>query len=144
MISTVHDNTDDIAKLTFELGRCLRQKMLQNDDGKSLNMPQLHTLLFIQQKPGITMTELAAILRISSPSTTVFVDRLVKLKYVGRTHDDKNRRLVRLHITEAGDKSLRVAMIQKRKVMASILNILSPEDQQALKRILKTILLHCS
>ena len=70
-----HPVLDDIATLTFDMGRCLRQKMLQCDIG-GLHMPQVHTLLFVQNKPGLTMKELALMLRVTSPSATSFVDRL--------------------------------------------------------------------
>lgn len=135
--------TDDIAKLTFDLGRCLKQKMLHNVDG-CMHMPQMHALLYIQSHPGITMKELAEMLRVTSPSATSFVDRLVKIGHITRATDATNRRLVRLHITDAGAQSLEKTMSEHRKILFQILSVLSPADQVSLKSIMEKLITHCS
>jgi DNA-binding MarR family transcriptional regulator len=135
--------TDDIAQLTFDLGRCLRQKMLQCSDS-GMHIPQMHALLFIQSHPGITMKELATMMRVTSPSATSFVDRLVKLGHVRRASDATNRKLVRLHLTEDGAESLKHTMADRRKMLLHILSVLSPADQESLKSIMQKLITHCS
>lgn len=135
--------TDDIAKLMFDLGRCLKQKTLQSPEG-CMHMPQMHALLYIQSHPGITMKELAEMLRVTSPSATSFVDRLVKVGHVTRATDATNRRLVRLHITDAGAKSLEKTMSEHRKILFHILSVLSPADQVSLQSIMEKLITHCS
>lgn len=135
--------TDDIAKLVFDLGRCLKQKAFQGPDG-CMHMPQMHALLYIQSHPGITMKELAEMLRVTSPSATSFVDRLVKAGHITRATDATNRRLVRLHITDAGAESLKKTMFEHRKILLQILSVLSPTDQLALRSIMQKLITHCS
>jgi len=135
-------SADDIAKLTFELGRCLKQKMLHTVDG-CMHIPQMHALLYIQSHPGITMKELAEMLRVTSPSATSFVDRLVKIGHIKRATDVTNRRLVRLHITNAGAESLKKTMSEHRKILLHILSVLSPTDQESLRSIMQKLITHC-
>jgi DNA-binding MarR family transcriptional regulator len=135
--------TDDIAQLTFELGRCLKQKMLQCSDG-CMHMPQMHALMFIEAKPGMTMKELASMMRVTSPSATSFVDRLVKLGFVSRATDATNRRLVRLRVTETGSSALKDMMSERSKVLSDMMSVLSSDDQAALKSIMEKLIRHCS
>lgn len=144
MKRTIHDHPiDTLVQSVYELGRTLRQRMVSCDMG-DLHMGQIHALLFVQEREGITMKELAGLLRVTSPSATSFVDRLVKLGYVVRLQDPKNRRLVRLKISEAGTKMLREKMAERRKIFAEILSVLSDNDQKTLSAILRKVLDGCS
>ena len=139
----IQETSDEIAKLTFDLGRCLRQKMLRSTEG-CMHIPQMHALLFLQSQPGITMKELAEMLRVTSPSATTFVDRLVKLGHIRRARDATNRRLVRLHLTPAGAVALKKTMLQRRKILLEIVSVLSLSDQITLKSIMQKLLIRCS
>lgn len=134
-----HSGIDGLVQSVYELGRVIRKRMMSCDAGE-IHMGQVHALLFIQEKPGITMKELADLLRVTSPSATSFIDRLVKLKYVERLHDEENRRLVRLRMTDSGVKILKQKMTERRKIFAEILGQLPDSDQEALLQILRKVL----
>ncbi len=139
MIKTMPtDLMDGIIQKTFDFGRIMRKKMMKADKG-DLHMGQLHILSFIQEQPGITMTDIADLMRVSSPTATSFVDRLVKLEYIVRRHDTENRKLVRLDLTELGKNKLKEKMAEKKRIIADVLSVLSPEDQKSLLSILTTI-----
>ena len=104
----------------------------------------MHALLFIQSKPGITMKELAGLLRVTSPSTTSFVDRLVKLGHVRRARDVTNRKLVRLYLTDEGETSLKVTMEKRRDMLLDILSVLSPSEQESLRTVMQKLIANCS
>jgi DNA-binding MarR family transcriptional regulator len=123
----------------YEIGRILRQKMMPCDCD-DLHMGQIHALLFILEQPGMTMKELSELLRVSSPSTTSLVDRLVKVKLVLRLQDENNRRFVRLKLTTKGVHLLKEKMDERREIFADILSVLSSKDQEVLFVILKKIL----
>lgn len=130
---------DGIIQNSFELGRIVRRKMLSADPS-DLHMGQLHALAFIQQEPGITMTSVADRLQVSSPTATSFVARLVRMGYVTRHHDEKNRKYVRLVITKAGEHMLQKKMAEKRIIISDVLSVLSTLDQQLLLSLLKAII----
>ena len=135
---------DRLMNTVYELGRIMRQRMLMCDAGE-IHMGQVHAMIVIQERPGITMKELADALHITSPSATSFIDRLVKLGYIDREHDAENRRLVRLNISLEGQKILREKMTERRKIFAEILGQLNTVDQESLLRILgKLITTHSS
>jgi len=144
MKRTILDHpTDQLVQSVYELGRALRQRMGSCETG-DLHIGQIHALLFIQEREGITMKELAGLLRVTSPSATSFVDRLVKLGYVQRLQDPNNRRLVRLKISSAGIMMVKKKMALHRDVFEKILSVLSKEDQNTLSGILRKVLDGCS
>ncbi len=105
-------------------------------------MAQLHVVALAAEKSGITMTEVAEYLQVSSPTATSFVDRLVKLGFLTRKHDSKNRKLVRLSVTVDGARMLKKKMAEKKKVITSVLSVLNSEDRKTLHRILHELLVH--
>jgi DNA-binding MarR family transcriptional regulator len=99
-------------------------------------MLQIHALLYVREHEGMTMKELAKHLKITSPSATSFVNRLVKLKWVERFTDPENRKLVRLKISTTGTAMLQQSMKERKEEMRKVLSLLSPDDQEELARIL--------
>ena len=126
---------EKLITLSFELGRALRHRMTVCVSGE-VNLLQLHGLAFIGEHPGITMKEFAAKLKITSPSATSFVGRLVRLKLVRRVRDPENRKLVRLALTPAGQRMVHINMQRRRREIARLLSRLSEHDQRELVKIL--------
>ena len=58
---------------------------------------------------ALRMSELAAVVLISRPTTSRVVDRLVERGWVARWHDDHDRRVVRVALTAAGTRAQRRA-----------------------------------
>jgi len=136
------DITGQIIQAAFEIGRALRTKVMKCAD--HIHMAQLHTLAFIREKRGITMKELACMLNVTSPSATVFVDRLEKMGFVRRRHDLRDRKIIRLSVTPAGKRILHEKMAEKKKLVSAILSSLSIEDQHTLLKLIRKMIKSCS
>ena len=132
-------STDTIIDLAFRLSRIMRQRMFKMRSISHVNMIQLHTLAWIAESRGVTMKELAEHLKISSPSATVFVQRLVVMRLLQRFEDPKNRKLVRLKISRKGQALCREHMQTAQSALRKIFSIISPSDQRDLARILDTL-----
>jgi DNA-binding MarR family transcriptional regulator len=132
------DDSDRIISLSHSFHRLLRSRM--GDFKKiGINPLQLHAMVIVMENDGLTMREFADHLLITSPSATSFIDRLVKLKWVSRKADPKNRKLVRLSTTALGRKSVESALKYQRTAMRSILSLLSSTDRKQFARILETL-----
>lgn len=137
------DVIDDIIDTAMDFGRDMRRRMMKS--GKSdLHMGQVHILACVKEQPRITMKEIADHMKVSSPTATSFVDTLVKLGFLVRKHDARNRKLVRLSITKAGRTTLTTKMAEKKAAVATLLSVLSSEDRRALHSILKKLVSHSS
>lgn len=131
---------DNIMNATFEIGRYMRCSMLEAaKNGQKLNLLQVHALLLLQKHPGITMSEVAKHLKVTSPSASVFITRLVKVGWVRRLRDRKNRKLIHLHVTAAGEKMLSTMSAHRKEAQKKMLAVLSSADQESLARILSRI-----
>jgi DNA-binding MarR family transcriptional regulator len=137
-IAMTQDLVDRIMGATLGISRTLRQKMACKADEHG-NMLQIHALVHIREKEGMTMKEMADYLKITSPSATSFVNRLVKLGWVQRITDAKNRKLVRLKVSPAGMRMLESKMAERKAEMRQVLSLLPSQDQKDLARILSTL-----
>ncbi len=136
MMREKKDSLDRLIESTYEFGRIMRQQMLGGMKLKGgANPLHLHALFLISEQEGLTMKELAKLLHVSSPSATSLVNRLVNMQWVGRMHDDKNRKLVRLWLTPLGKRIFREKNDRRRDVLRNIFGLLSPEEQMVLSRL---------
>jgi DNA-binding MarR family transcriptional regulator len=121
-----------IVKSTFDLSRALRHCMEIGMKDQRANLLQFHVLLLLREHEGMTMSELARAMHITSPTATSFINRLVRQRWVSRKHDRKNRKLVRLSLTKEGSALLRVKMEEHERVIASVFGLLSKAEQTQL------------
>lgn len=71
-----------------------------------LTVTQLRVLFLLREAPGMPAGALAENLRVTPPTVTGLVDRLVRMGVVKREEDPKDRRLVRNVLTEQGEEAL--------------------------------------
>ena len=135
-MSSSKDPIDRIIDSTYEFGRVMRKQMLgDGGGGRPVNFLQLHALFLISEREGLTMKEFARLLHVASPSATSLVNRLVRTQWVGRMHDDKNRKLVRLWLTPLGKRILHEKHEKRRKTLREIFGLLTREEQLQLARL---------
>lgn len=134
----MHSRTDPIDRLiesTYDFGRIMRQLMIGRLGGKGENMLHIHALFVISEQEGLTMKEFAKSLHVSSPSATSLMNRLVKMQWVERMHDEANRKLVRLWLTPLGKRVLREKNERRRDVLRHVFGFLTASEQLQLARL---------
>lgn len=140
-MTPARDTPGRIIHLWTDISRLLRRRMLNaaRMSSERMNPMQVHGMLVIAEHPGITMKELAEHLHVTSPSATSFVDRLVKQKWVTRSSDPRNRKLVRLNPLPAGVAALDRAVAEHSAAMRDVFLLLSDDDQAQFERVLKNL-----
>ncbi len=133
----ISSTSDQLIDAVFEFGRQMHRRCAEKKDGNWLRM---RALGLIAENDGMTMTAFAEALDVTSPSATSFAGKLVDLGWVARRADRKNRKLVRLHLTQAGAVALQEQMLAHREMIRSIHAAISPEDQLQLLRILRQMI----
>ena len=63
---------------------------------------QVLALVTLYERGGCTMSQLKDELHVSAPTVTGIVDRLVRVSYVRREEDTKDRRVKNVYLTERG------------------------------------------
>lgn len=104
-----------------------------------LTTSQLRLLFAIRQEPGATLTQLATILRVSPPTASGLVDRLVRQDFVRRDADPHDRRFVCHHLTDRGTTILGELEREGRALLSVILARLTDSELDELVRGLQLL-----
>jgi len=100
---------------------------------------QYITLMVIYQAKRCTMSYLAQSLRVTLPTVTGFIDRLVELKMVERSMGKKDRRKVYVVLSKKGMSFIRESQDAVRKVWTELLGTLTPSEVRQFQRTFEKI-----
>ncbi|MGA7193159.1 MAG: MarR family transcriptional regulator [Anaerolineales bacterium] len=97
-------------------------------------------IILAQSQTPLTMGELSAALKVPLSSATRIVDWLVRGKFLERTHDSKDRRVVLVKMTKNGEQFFQTAMDFNKKRIAHLMEKFSSEEQDQLLRLMSKLL----
>jgi len=122
--------------MTYQLVNHEIQKTLKKEN---LTPSQLDILVCLGRTGGLTLGEIGNRLLVSGGNITGVVDRLERSGYVYRDRDKDDRRVVRAKLTpEGAELHKEILPVFKRK-LNEIMNVLEPEEQRQLNRLLKKL-----
>ena len=102
--------------------------------GQPLSGPKLSVLSFLATSGPVSLAELAAAEQVRAPTMTRLVDALVEERLVTRDADRKDRRMVRIALTEEGSRLLGEGEAQRIAALAKRLGGLADSECRALAR----------
>ena len=105
-----------------------------------LTMQQVRVLGHVAAQPGITGHELGSLLGVSAPTASGLVERLVEKGLVSRMDDADDRRVRRLHPTEAGLDVMRDMDSMFGRALGVVLHRLTADDLDLLCRSARAML----
>lgn len=111
-----------------------------NKQGYHLNVTQFKALYTLSKNGPQNVSQIAAILCITSAAITGVTDQLMADGYVKRERGECDRRVVNITITEKGEKLLAEMQEHQQLTMESYFKILPDEDVEHLKRIFAILL----
>lgn len=120
----------------LSLLRVLKSKLSYKNPLMHLPLVQMQTMKFVQEHGQVTMKNVAEFLIITPPSATALVDNLVKLKYIHRFADKKDRRTIHLKLTATGLKILKKAVSEHSRRLQNILRKLNSREQKLFIKLL--------
>jgi len=131
------EKIDEVVNLTIKM----KKSLLHNcnyEDGSSIS--QIETLHCLVENPRLAMKDVAEHLGITMPSATSIVARLVKQNFIIRIYDAKDRRIIRLKITELGLAELIKRQKFIREKIAQMFTKLSEQELEELIRLEQKVL----
>jgi len=115
-------------------------KKLEDDLAKlGLTPPQFYVLATIGYAGGLPFGEIGAKMMVTVSNLTGIVDRLEDKTLVVRKRDEKDRRVVRVVLTDKGTKLYKSTIPQFEKSVAQIFTGLSKPEQKELSAILRKL-----
>lgn len=105
----------------------IRKRMRQRK-GDAVSLPQVRALAYLSRHKDSTLNQLADYLSVSNASACSLVDRLVQKGYIDRREDPRERRCVKLNLTEEGHSQYNELRGIAVEGLAQILSNLAPQE----------------
>lgn len=128
-----------IAKVSAYMGR-MEEEAKEQYNFKELTLTQMHYLEMISALVNPNLTELAAAMKLTKPTITVLVDKLIEKELVLKVQSDADRRNTHLHLTERGKLINQMHEYAHRRMAEEIEKKINGEEAVELARLLEKIM----
>jgi DNA-binding MarR family transcriptional regulator len=98
----------------------------------ALSMVHLNVVMLLKSNGPLSMSRLADLLDVSVASSTGIVDRMEKRGMVERRHSETDRRIVEVHLTQAGSGVFSIIDAERRGRLERLVGLMSDADLAAL------------
>ena len=127
---------DDFLLVLYDVARLMRVRTDQHARLTGMTRAQWVVLAWLERRPGVTQNELAALVEVEPISVARLVDRLEARGLVERRLDARDRRVRRLHLTDAARPLLEQIHAYRRDLDALMTADIDPEET---RRVLATL-----
>lgn len=110
------------------------------DQGVNLSMTEVHILEAIQKSESNMMSAIAKRLMVTQGTLTVSTSKLVKKGYVERVKDEKDKRIVRLTLTDKAESIMQIHNQFHEAMIEKLLNELELDKEEELINSLKNLM----
>jgi DNA-binding MarR family transcriptional regulator len=126
--------SEDVATRLHSTSIRLLRLLRREDEAAELSGPRLSALSVILFAGPISLAELAAAEQVRAPTMSRIVDGLVGSGLVTRTTHPSDRRMVRIAVTDAGERLLKAGRERRVLALAERLERLAESERRALAR----------
>ncbi len=127
----------DTTTLSTQLGDLTYQMLVAgaNESARiQLTMPQLKVLLLLGAERNVPVSSIAQRMSVSPPNVTGILDRLEVRGYIQRQQDRRDRRVVRIVLTEEGERMLHEFAAAGAASLSGTIDRLTTSDRHALSQ----------
>ena len=128
-----------IAKLSAYMAR-MEEEAKEQYSFKELTLTQMHYLEMISELQNPNLTELAVAMKLTKPTITVLVDKLIEKELVYKVQSDADRRSTHLHLTERGKLINQMHEYAHRRIAEQIEQKIDAEEMAQLILLLEKIM----
>lgn len=115
-------------------------KAIQRDVKRyGLNVTEFGLMEALFHKGKMSIKELLEKVLITNSSMTYVIDQLIKKEYIYKSQSKLDRRSFQLDLTAKGESLMGDAFKTHKMHMRNIVNVLTPKEEEELKRILKKV-----
>jgi DNA-binding MarR family transcriptional regulator len=131
---------NEILSLADRLFRHLLPTVPQYLLSLDATMPQIKIMLMLYFHGPMRMSDIAAGLEVTLPTSTSLVDRLVEKNYVVRENQADDRRVVLCRLSEAGQNVIAGIWASTRKSSEALLNAMDKSKLSLFAEVLEAML----
>ena len=107
---------------------------------KDLTLTQMHYLEMISELENPNLTELATAMKLTKPTITVLVDKLIEKELIYKVQSDADRRSTHLHLTERGKLINQMHEYAHRRIVEQIEKKIDEDEMAQLMALLEKIM----
>jgi MarR family transcriptional regulator for hemolysin len=96
-----NDHETDLLFVVYDVARIMRTRADQKARATGMTRAQWVILVWLERNPGLSQNELAALVEVEPITVARLIDKLEARGAVERRADPADRRIRRLHLTEA-------------------------------------------
>ena len=122
----------DIEKDLRYISSIIKQKGREILNQYSITPPQFVALQWLFEGGDMTIGELSNKMYLACSTTTDLVDRMEKTELVERVKDNKDRRVVRIHLLQEGERIIEEVIEKRQQYLQEILKNFSGEEIKTL------------
>ncbi|HEX5038722.1 MAG TPA: MarR family transcriptional regulator [Candidatus Limnocylindria bacterium] len=137
--SASEDRADEIIGALAPLLAHHRHRWAARCQAHGVSIVGFQVLALLEMHGGLPMSRLAEELDVALPNATGIVGRLVDRGIVQRTHDDSDRRLVLVTLTDAGQRLIGEMEAGRRERMSRLIAQLDDQQQRRLLQSVKDL-----
>ncbi|WP_461179426.1 MarR family winged helix-turn-helix transcriptional regulator [Virgibacillus ainsalahensis] len=126
----------DVEKRLRYISGIIKQNGRRILNNYPITSPQFVALQWLLEEGDLTIGELSNKLSLAFSTTTDLVDRMEKNELVERIRDMKDRRVVRIHVLNKGEKIIREVIEKRREYLGEVLEKFSEEQTENLSELL--------
>lgn len=123
------------AKLWFKLSKDLKLHM-ENELAPTLTESQLNVLEYLLSQDRLKPSDMLDFLATTPAAVTTLLDRMEKNELIERVRDEKDRRIVWIHVTDKGMEECKRGLEIRETFLHSYLDRISRHNQQLLVYLL--------
>lgn len=131
-------NTDEFLRIWNKLNKEIKLHM-ENELAPDLTESQLHVLEYMLDKEPLKPSDFIDYLQTTPAAITTLLDRMEKGGLIRRKRDEKDRRIVWIHVTEKGENECARGQAVRAKWLDAYLGKISAHNQQLLIYLLSKV-----
>jgi MarR family transcriptional regulator, organic hydroperoxide resistance regulator len=122
----------DIEKDLRYISSIIKQKGREILSQYSITPPQFVALQWLFEAGDMTIGELSTKMFLACSTTTDLVDRMEKTELVERVKDSKDRRVVRIHLLQEGERIIEEVIVKRQQYLQEVLKDFSSDEIKTL------------
>lgn len=136
---TTHTNQAEIATLEKDLRHIadiIKQKGREILTNYTITPPQFIALQWLDELGDMTIGDLSNKMYLAFSTTTDLIDRMEKNKLVQRVKDMQDRRVVRIHLLEEGEKIIKEVIEKRQRYLGNVVSDFESTEIEELSMLL--------
>ncbi|MGA9173035.1 MAG: MarR family winged helix-turn-helix transcriptional regulator [Thermoactinomyces sp.] len=129
----------EIEYLLREISQIVKRKGRDLLNHFPITPPQFNALVWLKDEGDLTIGELSQKMFLACSTMTDLIDRMEKNGMVERVRDDRDRRVVRIHLLDKGRRIIEDVLETRRQYLSEILSHLSDDEALEIQKHLSIL-----